>query len=239
MRRFFIHTRDINGEDIRITGSDVHHIKDVLRLSPGAKVICIDESAAEHEVALTELAEDAVTGRIIKTTRPERPSIAVALFQGLPKGRKFDFVVEKATELGADVITPVLMERSIPTGDGAAKRTERWQRIATAAAKQSRRVTMPEIGTPVGFPALIDALGAYDRVLLFWEGASEPVDAALRDFSGKSLALVIGPEGGLAALEVEALLSTGAAPAWLGPRILRTETAPIVALAVVNHVLRR
>ena len=239
MRRFFIHTRDINKEDVRITGSDVHHIRDVLRLGPGAQVVCIDESAAEHEVNLTEVAEDAVTGRIIKTTRPERPIVEVALFQGLPKGRKFDFVVEKATELGADTITPVLMERSVPGGEGAAKRTERRQRVATAAAKQSRRATLPEIGAPVDFPTLVDALGSYDRVLLFWEGAREPVDEALRNFTGKSLALIIGPEGGLAAREVEALLSAGATPAWLGPRILRTETAPIVALAVVNHVLRR
>ncbi len=224
---------------MRITGSDVHHIRDVLRLGPGAKIECIDESAAEHEVTLTELADDAVIGRITRTTRPEQPRIEIALFQGLPKGRKFDFVVEKATELGADSITPVLMERSVPTGEGAAKKTERWQRVATAAAKQSRRATLPKVGAPLDFPAFLGALNSYDRVLLFWEGASEPVDEALKDFLGQSLALVIGPEGGLAAKEVEALLSAGAASVWLGPRILRTETAPVVALAVVNHLLHR
>jgi 16S rRNA (uracil1498-N3)-methyltransferase len=240
MRRFFVNTKAVKDGGVTITGTDVHHIRDVLRLQPGDRIVCIDESAAEHTVAISTLAEDRVIGRIESTERPSVPTVELALFQGLPKGTKFDYVVEKATELGADRIAPVLMERTVPRIDAAAgKRAERWRRVAEAAAKQCRRPTLPRVDAPLKFSEFTEVLTEYDLVILFWEGATEPVDGIIEGFTGRKAAIVIGPEGGLAVSEVAQLVDSGAKAAWLGPRILRTETAPIVALAIVNHLLGR
>ena len=111
--------------------------------------------------------------------------------------------------------------------------------VSKAAAKQSRRPTLPRINPPMGWEEFIKALAEFDRTVVFWEGAVDPVDRALAAFTGDSLAVVIGPEGGLAAAEVAALVDRGAKTAWLGPRILRTETAPVAALAIVNFILGR
>jgi 16S rRNA (uracil1498-N3)-methyltransferase len=239
MRRFFINSQAVEAEQVTITGSDVRHIRDVLRLGAGDAVTVIDESAAEYDVEIVETSGGRITGRIIATRRPTAPAVELALFQGLPKGPKFDEVVEKATELGADRIAPVIMERTVARPHDAAKRLERWRRIAEAAAKQSRRPTVPRVDEPLSGPELLAAVEGYDLTVLFWEGATEPVDMALEGFAGRRVAVVIGPEGGLAAAEVQALVAAGAKTAWLGPRILRTETAPIAALAVINHVLGR
>lgn len=240
MKRFFLHTDSISGETVFLTGSDVHHIRDVLRLKTGDRIVAIDESAAEHEVEIESIDGDRLKGRILLTRRPNIPRIELGLFQGLPKGTKFDTIVEKATELGADHIAPVIMERSVARPDTAGgARVERWRRIAEAAAKQSRRPTLPRVDPPLDWPALLAALGEYDLTVVFWEGATEPPDRALSGFSGQNLAVIIGPEGGFAATEIEALLNRGAKTARLGPRILRTETAPIAALAIVNFLLER
>jgi 16S rRNA (uracil1498-N3)-methyltransferase len=239
MRRFFINSQAIEADKVTVSGSDVRHIRDVLRLGPGDHIVVIDESAAEYEIELTETTGDEIAGRITAVRRPQVPEVALALFQGLPKGPKFDEVVEKATELGVDRIAPVIMERTVARPRDGAKRVERWRRIAEAAAKQSRRPTMPRVDEPLSWSECLAAVREYDLTVLFWEGASEPVDIALEGFAGRRLAVIIGPEGGLAAAEVEALTGAGAKTAWLGPRILRTETAPIAALAVVNHLLGR
>ena len=240
MSRFFVSSQAIDGDQARITGSDVHHIRDVLRLKAGGKLTLIDESATEFACEISEIYSDYITARVVSSHRPLKAEPYVALFQGLPKGRKFDLVVEKVTELGVDRITPVLCERSVPRPDSSTgSRLQRWRRIGQSAAKQCRRATIPEITGPISWPELIDELRDFDRVVVFWEAATEPVDSALADFEGERLAIVIGPEGGLAAAEVDSLITLGANPAWLGPRILRTETAPIVALAIVNFILKR
>ncbi|MDP1808223.1 MAG: RsmE family RNA methyltransferase [Actinomycetota bacterium] len=240
MRRFFLNSQAIEKDFAFITGSDVHHIRDVLRLGPGDAITVIDESAAEYTVEIVALSDHEVRARIIAVKRPGAPCVFLSLFQGLPKGTKFDRIIEKATELGADRISPVIMERSVARPDAATGgRVERWRRIAEAAAKQSRRPTLPQIDPPLSWSEFKNTLADFDLVIVFWEGASDPVDLALSGFAGQNLAVVIGPEGGLAAAEVTALVDAGAKTAWLGPRILRTETAPVAALALVNFVLGR
>lgn len=240
MRRFFINSRDIAGGSVTITGSDVHHIRDVLRLSPGGAITVVDESATEYDIRLDVLGDDAVTGIITATRRPKTPDVFLALYQGLPKATKFDEVIKKATELGADSISAVIMERSEARADAiSGKRLERWRRIGEAAAKQSRRPLLPEIPAPLSWGEFKAALADFDLTIVFWEGGTEPPDKALSGFSGKRVAIVIGPEGGLSAREITALTDLGAKTAWLGPRILRTETAPVAALAIVNHILKR
>ncbi len=240
MHRFFINSDAIDENGARITGSDVHHIRDVLRLEVDSKIILLDESATEYEAVVSEMAADMIVAKIVSSRLPDQPTVKLALFQGLPKGRKFDTVVEKATELGVDIITPVLTERCVARPDSPTDaRLKRWRRIAEAAAKQSRRPTIPEVNELIDWSDLAEKLKSFDRVIFFWEAATTPIDEGLLKFDGDSLALIIGPEGGLAAREAESLLSIGAKPAWLGPRILRTETAPVVAVAIVNHILGR
>ena len=240
MRRFFVNSHAIDGDKVVLTGSDVHHISRVLRLNPGDKITLIDESAAEYDVDITALLDREVAGKITAVRLAQVPRIKLALFQGLPKGTKFDEIIEKATELGADSISPVLMERCVARPDASSGgRLQRWRRIGEAAAKQSRRPTLPRIDPPKAWEEFMKALVDFDRIVVFWEGAVEPVDQALAGFTGDRLAIVIGPEGGLAAAEVAALVAGGAKTAWLGPRILRTETAPIAALAIVNYILGR
>lgn len=238
MRRFFISSQAIVGDRATIAGSDVHHIRDVLRLAPGDRIALIDESAAVHEAEILEIGAAAVTAKIVASTRAEEPAVYLALFQGLPKAAKFDEVVQKTTELGVDRIAPVLTERTVIKEVNQA-RVERWRRIAAAAAKQSRRTGVPRVDEPLEFSDLPAALREFDLTVVFWEGETEPVDRALAGFSGQRLALVIGPEGGFAAAEVQSLSEAGARTASLGPRILRTETAPIAALAIVNFLLGR
>ncbi|HEB12324.1 MAG TPA: 16S rRNA (uracil(1498)-N(3))-methyltransferase [Actinobacteria bacterium] len=240
MSRFFVGSESIDVDQAHIHGSDVHHIRDVLRLKAGDKLTLIDESATEFACEISEIHSDHITARIVSSHQPLKAVPYLALFQGIPKGRKLDLVVEKATELGVDRITPVLCERSVPRPDSSSdSRLRRWRRIAQSAAKQCRRASIPEITGPMGWPELTEELRDFDRVVVFWEAATEPVDSALADFEGRRLAILIGPEGGLAASEVDSLMALGAKPAWLGPRILRTETAPIVALAIVNFILKR
>jgi len=240
MRRFFINSRAIDDDEIVLEGSDVHHISRVLRLGPGDRITLIDESATEYDVEIANFIEDKISCNVIVARQPPVNRIKVALFQGLPKGTKFDEIIEKATELGADSITPVVMERCVARPDAAAGgRVQRWRRIGEAAAKQSRRPTMPRIDAPLAWNKFVESLAEFDRIVVFWEGAVEPVDQALADFTGSNLAVVIGPEGGLTAAEVVALTDARALTAWLGPRILRTETAPLAALAIINFLLKR
>lgn len=160
------------------------------------------------------------------------PTVQVTLYQGLPKGDKMDWIVQKAVELGVQRIVPVEMSRSVARlGANDAKKQERWQRIADEAAGQCGRGIQPRVLPAVPFrQALQDMSG--QTVIVFYEGGGRPL-RTLADAGMREAALVIGPEGGIDDREVEHLRAAGAAFATLGPRILRCETAPVAALAAL------
>lgn len=158
----------------------------------------------------------------------------ITLAQVIPKGHKLDFVVEKATELGIVRLIPVRSSRSV--ADASAHKLERWSRLARAAAQQSGRTRVPQIESPIDFLALVARIRKFDVTLLAWELATASLREALRALDGaRTVLLIVGPEGGFSHDEASAAIAAGACAVSLGPRILRTETAPLVLISVLLY----
>lgn len=227
----------------RLDPADLHHAAHVLRLSAGDEVEIVAPDGRVMTVELTSAPHDALTGRVVRVEEPlAGMRTRVALFQGLAKGDKLDLVVEKAVEIGVDAIVPVIFERSVIrlTPERARQRGDRLRRVAVAAAKQSKRTAVPDVSDPVEASALPALLAGYDIVLVAWEDAPRApgIGAALSHTGStmpSSVAIVVGPEGGFTPAEVDALVRHGARQVSLGATVLRTETAGIVAAALVIY----
>ena len=229
---------DITDRDIYLRGEDYNHIKNVLRMKRG-EVISVSDGISDNEYRchIEEYTEDAVHCRLdfIKEADVELP-VRVYLFQSLPKADKMELVIQKAVELGAYEIIPVASKRCVVKLDKkkAAAKTERWNAIAEAAAKQSGRHTVPKVHDVLGFEEALSYAGKCDIRLIPYElaegfGKTRKIIDSLRE--GGSAAIFIGPEGGYAEEEIEAAKDAGAVPVTLGRRILRTETAAMVVLS--------
>ena len=241
MARFFVLKKDFRGETAKVTGQELEHMRKVLRLRPGDRVTLFDDEGWEHEGTVCSYTERLGKIQILKSYQPGRESsLRVTLAQALGKGEKMDWVVEKATELGVWAIVPFLCERTVPKLDRAefGKRKERWQRIALGAAKQSGRTRVPEILDLTDFSELARRPWPCALRLLFWEGEAARGLAQLRQETVRldSLLLVIGPEGGFSADEVEEAKRGGFQSMRLGKRILRTETAAVAALSLAQFL---
>ena len=221
------------GETVELVGQDAVHIGRSLRLKVGDAVLLCDGKSTEYDTVIENVTASAVTLRV-ESVRPSKaePSVAVTLYQGLPKGDKMEWIIQKAVELGVTRIVPVETARSVARlGEKADKKQARWQAIASAAAEQSGRGALPEVAAPRAFKeALADMAG--EPLIVCYEGGGQPLPALVSP-DMKRLSLFIGPEGGIAPDEMEALTGIGGQAASLGPRILRCETAPLAALAVV------
>jgi 16S rRNA (uracil1498-N3)-methyltransferase len=229
-RRFFVDA--IERGHAQITGQDAHHLTRVLRVEPGQKF----EISDNLEVYLAEVEtarKDLVRFRILEKIAAEEPVIHTALFASLIKFERFEWLIEKATELGVGAITPVRAERSEKGLEAAAlKRLARWKRIAREASEQSRRAKLPEIEAPID---LADVLRGH-RGYALDEAEAPPILSAFPTTRqpGDRVALLVGPEGGWTEREREAIRAAGWTAVSLGPEILRAETAAIGALAIVN-----
>ncbi len=213
-----------------------HHAATVLRLRPGERVVVFDGRGREREVELTTVSPRAVAGRVVAVRSGPRLPLRLTLVQGVPKGTKMDAIVRMGTELGIEHFLPVLTRRTMTRPPAA--RVERWRRIALAAAKQSGRSAVPRVDLP-RLPAEIWPELRGFLVLLPWEGeTSRSIGAALQAHPGASaVAICIGPEGGWTPEEVQQAVAYGAHPVTLGELILRTETAGLVAAAMVLYEL--
>lgn len=226
-----------------ITGSDVQHIARVLRLKPGDMIQLSDGCGGEYQAEISALHGDRVVAEIRQEIAMQNePPLAVYLFQGLPKGEKFEFIIQKCTEIGVQKIFPIAAARSIVhlTREKEEKRRERWQRIAAEAAKQSGRGAVPEIMALMELPEALSSLPAGTTVLMPWEEeeTSHGLKTLLRSLKTEGpVVLIIGPEGGLSQAEVDLAREKGAITVSLGPRILRTETAGMVALSLLLYEL--
>jgi 16S rRNA (uracil1498-N3)-methyltransferase len=237
--RFFAEAPVPDAGELALAAPDVHHLRDVLRLGPGDEI----EVAFAGDVWIVRLdaVDEGVTGTRIERLPHAAPLPRVTLAQALAKGEKMDIVVRQATELGVLRIVPFAAERSVVRLEPAraAVRTERWRRIAGSAAKQAHRADVPQVDEPVTLPDLPSAL-AGTTMLVAWEDAdgAPGIAAALATANGaRGVSVIVGPEGGLTSGEVALLRDAGAACVSLGPTILRTETAGVVATALALHSL--
>ncbi|MEO2074511.1 MAG: 16S rRNA (uracil(1498)-N(3))-methyltransferase [Bacillus sp. (in: firmicutes)] len=243
MQRYFVKQR-ANDDRFLIDEEDRHHIVKVMRMQIGDQIICVDPKGKQAVCRLAEITDERVVADVVqwKEESPELP-IRITIASGLPKGDKLEWIIQKGTELGAHQFLPFSAARSVVKWDEkkAAKKIERWQKIAKEAAEQSHRAVMPEIISPMTFKALLEKSKDYQYKLAAFEDESRKGEASLfastlkQMKKGESLLLVFGPEGGLANEEVQLLKDHGFGLCGLGPRILRTETAPLYTLAAISY----
>ena len=241
MQRFFVEPFQIEEDDhrIHITGSDVNHIRNVLRMKQGEELWISDGGKKEYHCTISSLEEDEVLLHILYAQEPdyELPS-RIYLFQGLPKADKMELIIQKAVELGAYQIIPVETRRCVVKLDAkkAEKKVSRWQQIAESAAKQSKRMLVPEIGQVMAFQQALKLAENLDICLIPYE-LSKGMNETRKQISsiepGKSIGIFIGPEGGFEEEEISRAMEAGACPITLGHRILRTETAGLAILSVL------
>lgn len=236
MRRFVVPQGSISGDRITICGAEAHHIAVVLRMRPGERVVVLDGSQTERVVELSRVTPEEVTGHIVETRPGLRSGIHLTLVQGVPKGAKMDDVIRMGTELGVAEFAPVAARRSVAEGR---QRTGRWRKIAVAATKQSRRSDVPVVHDPAPLSSALEMVSGYDLVLILWEEERlrTIADALIRSPAPQRVAVIVGPEGGLEAAELEEAVRRGAVPVSLGPLVLRTETAGVAAVAMVLYEL--
>jgi 16S rRNA (uracil1498-N3)-methyltransferase len=242
MPRFFIKPEDIQGGNIIITGEDVNHIRNVLRLRQGEELVLSDGKGTDYTVVLERFDPGSIVSAITGSRKnASEPQIEVTLFQGLPKSDKMDFIIQKGIELGVNRIVPVLTERTVVRIDNpkdADNKVTRWQRIALEAAKQCSRGRVPIVEHPVIFPeALKLAEEAQLRLIPYEKETGSGLKQYLKNRNFSRIAVFIGPEGGFSEKEVEKAILAGISPITLGPRILRTETAGIAVLSILMYEL--
>ena len=245
MYHFFVEPSQIQGKRIVITGGDVNHIKNVLRMKIGEEIaVSNGEDGKEYRCGIEAFSEDEVICglRFMKEDGVELPS-KIALFQGLPKADKMELIVQKAVELGVGEIIPVAAGRSIVKLDEkkAKAKVSRWQGIAEAAAKQSRRGVIPKISEVMSIKEAVAYADSMDVKLIPYELAEDmaktkEIISGIRP--GESVAVFIGPEGGFEEKEIAAAMERGFLPVTLGKRILRTETAGFTVLAWLRYHLQ-
>ena len=244
MYQFFVEPSQIQGTRVVITGNDVNHIKNVLRMQPGEEIaVSNGEDGKEYRCGIEELYEDEIvcTLRFIKEDGVELPS-KIYLFQGLPKADKMELIVQKAVELGVYEIIPVSTKRAVVKLDEkkAKSKISRWQTIAEAAAKQSKRRIVPQIHNIMSFKEAVNYAKDMQVKIIPYELAegmekTRELIGSLKP--GQDIAIFIGPEGGFEENEIQIALENGIEPITLGKRILRTETAGFTVLSWIVYQL--
>lgn len=234
MPRFFVNHTPAVGDTAFLEGGDARHVAGALRMTVGETLVLCDGQGTDCGCTILEVEKERVTLRVDTVTPTvAEPTLAVTLYMGLPKGDKMELIIQKCVELGVAAIVPVAMSRSIVKLDGkdAAKKQLRWQKIADEAAGQSGRGILPQVETPLTWKQALARLER-ENTLLCYEGGGAPIGTLVSP-ADRAVSLVIGPEGGFDPSEVAAVTAAGGRIATLGPRILRCETAPIAALAVL------
>jgi 16S rRNA (uracil1498-N3)-methyltransferase len=244
MRRFFVDPENFSGNTAFLYGSEAHHIATVLRLTAGTRITLFDGSGSLYEAQIKKVSPKKIETTIESIT----PYIPIAqeqqsnvhLGQAIIKGKKMDFIVQKATELGIACLHPFI-STYCAVKKTPESRAERWTKIAQEACKQCNRPVIPHIHPPVDFTTFLEsaAKSPYDLKLLFWEEEHQnSLGGILKQYSGiHSVLLLIGPEGGFSPAEAEQALADGFLPVTLGNKILRAETAALTALAVLQYEL--
>lgn len=237
MPHFFISSKNIEGKKVIITGPLVRHLKGALRMKPGEMVHLVDEKMSGYHVVLEELGKKEIKGEIIGRDERRVGNLAVTLAQSIIKGKRMDLIVQKATELGVMEIIPITSERSIvkPTVSSGMANVRRWQKIAEEASQQSNRWDIPSVLAPVPLLDYLDSAHQFDLAIILWEKEDRRTMKEILKRGGRRIGLLVGPEGGFTEGEVNRARENGFIPVTLGQGTLRSETAAIAAISIVQY----
>ena len=233
--RFYEPQTLCEGAEIELSNEVAQHVGKVLRMRPGAPITLFNGNGAEFQAELTSVDKRKASAKLIAKQSPSVESpLQVSIGQTLSRGERMDYAIQKSTELGVKTVTPLFSERcevKLPK-DRQEKRVRHWQQISISACEQSGRSVPPEITFPQSLDEWLKAQNA-DLKLVLHHHSEQPLTDVTRP---ETVALLIGPEGGLTEEEVELAASYGFKPLALGPRVMRTETAPVAALSVLNYL---
>lgn len=247
--RFYIAPSDWNSESLVLADDEFHHCRDVMRCREGDRIVVFNGVGTEADVEILSMESQVATLKIWTISETARPEAALTLGQAVPKGKNMDLIVQKATELGASTIVPLLSERTVVKIDAAesAKKREKWQRVAIEACKQCGQNWVPEVALPQSVESFLGKAGPHGKPNELRLVAALTEDArslremlADRDESEAKLeaaTVLIGPEGDFTPAEMSTALGNGFQPLTLGPIVLRSETAAIYALSVLGYEL--
>ena len=219
-----------------ITGENANHISRSLRMKPGETLTICDKNGLRHDCTIETISTDAVTVKVDSSYPCENePNKHIVLYQALVKGEKMEFIIQKSVELGAAEIVPVLTARCVsrPNESAARKKVERWNKIALAAAMQSRRGIVPVVRPLMRFADAVSEAGS-TAVLCYELGGVSFREA--KQLEGDTISVFIGSEGGFEPSEAELIMNNGGCAVTLGKRILRAETAPLAALSIITYI---
>lgn len=228
--RFLIAPAAIDGDSARVTGKELHHLRDVMRLAPGASIVLMAEDGAAYAARLERFEDGAAIATLMGVVTPSRPRARMILAAAMIKGPRMDFLVEKAVELGATDLWPLITARTV-VRSASAERLERWRRLADAAVKQSRGSAPMAIAPPLTAAAMT-AIVPQETLAILCAQDGEPFARILRDRRPRSMLIACGPEGDFDDGERALMIAAGFVAAGLGPNRLRSETAALAALSI-------
>jgi len=242
MRYFYIEPAALKKPIIAIEGSEVRHIKNVLRLKPGDPIRLFDGQGFEYEAAIQRLLANRIEIKIAhKFPATKESPVQITVAQALLKEKKMDRLLRHLCELGVTHWVPFISERSVPKPDPGrlAGREGRWKKIVKESCKQCQRAKLPAIIKTMTFEEVMDYGQSCDLKIVFWENGSLTLDSLItpsRRLAPQKILLIMGPEGGFSDPEIEKVEADGFVVAGLGPRILRTETATIAACTLIQYL---
>jgi len=231
--RFFIPAEAFASDPIVIVGEPLHHLRSVLRLTPGCQVLLLDGMGGCCRARLVTVGRDQATASVMGRWHITESPCPLRLLQALPKGDRFDLVLQKGTELGVGTFQPLVSARTQARADTS--RRARWLRIISEAARQSRRPRLPELESLCPLGEAVKKVTEPVRLVL-WEESARPLREVLPAAAPAGIALLVGPEGGLATAEITDVVAAGFIPVHLGPRIVRTETAGLAMAAIIQFL---
>ena len=247
MAKFFVDSKQIKDKKIIITGEDVNHIKNVLRLNIDDDIeVCDKDNKINYSCGISDISNEKIECNIFKKLDSKsEPNIHISIFQGIPKSDKMELIIQKSVELGAEEINPVEMKRCVSKFDDKTKikKNERWQKISEASAKQCGRDVIPKINDIINIKNICNLIKEYDIVFVAYEDEKEnTLKEELLKLKKKAneklkIGIIIGPEGGIDKEEVDMLIENGAKSVTLGTRILRTETVAFVLISIIMYEL--
>ena len=239
MSRFYVPKESVKGNKIFVYGKEAHHILDVMRLKKSDSVVTFDGTGKEYVGVIKEVGRDSLVVEVAETRESNSGlKIAVTLIQAIPKKEKMDYIVEKATELGVSAVIPVIAGRTIVNWDEKKKEAhaQRWCKISREASKQCGRSDIPDVSSVKDLKSAVKDTENHDLKLIaaLSDGAISLKDA-LKDFEGKRITIAIGPEGDFTPDEIKLAKSLGFKVVNLGQRVLKSDTAGLAMLAVLNY----